>query len=123
MAAMLFVILGMGFAGAHACIQLSKQLKNRAEINVVDANNDPVQNAQTTVRLSSDNSEIINGDTDVNGDAPSGSFTGTTPAGALIKVRKSSPGDTRYENFSTTGTIESGTGLSVTVVLTEDGAL
>jgi len=92
-------------------------------VNVVDANNDPVQNAQTTVRLSSDNSEIINGDTDVNGDAPSGSFTGTTPAGALIKVRKSSPGDTRYENFSTTGTIESGTGLSVTVVLTEDGAL
>ncbi len=33
------VILGMGFAGAHACIQLSKELKNRAQITVVDVNN------------------------------------------------------------------------------------
>lgn len=106
--------------GAGSCTIVGSVPVN---VNVVDANNNPIQNAQTTVRLSSDNSEIINGDTDVNGDAPSGSFTGTTPAGALIKVRKSSPGDTRYENFSTTGTIESGTGLSVTVVLTEDGAL
>jgi len=91
-------------------------------VKVVDSGNNDIQNAQTTVRLSSDNSEIINADTNASGEV-SGTFSGTTPAAALIKVRKSSSGDTRYENFSTTGTIESGTGLSVTVVLTEDGAL
>lgn len=90
-------------------------------ITVVDGTNTVIQNAQTTVRLSSDNSEIINADTNASGQV-SGSFTGTTPATALVKVRKSSPGDTRYQNFSTTGTIST-SGLSVTVVLTEDGAL
>ena len=90
-------------------------------ITVVDGTNTAIQNAQTTVRLSSDNSEIINADTNASGQV-SGSFTGTTPATALVKVRKSSPGDTRYQNFSTTGTIST-SGLSVTVVLTEDGAL
>lgn len=33
------VILGMGFAGAHAAIQLSERMKDRAEITVVDINN------------------------------------------------------------------------------------
>ena len=33
------VILGMGFAGAHAAIQLSKALKDRVQIIVVDLNN------------------------------------------------------------------------------------
>lgn len=90
-------------------------------ITVVDGTNAAIENAQTTVRLSSDNSEIINADTNASGQV-SGSFTGTTPATALVKVRKSSPGDVRYQNFSTTGTIST-SGLSVTVVLTEDGAL
>jgi hypothetical protein len=89
-------------------------------VTVVDGNNSPIQNAQTTVRLASDNSEILNADTNASGIA-STTFGGTTPASVLIKVRKNSPSGTRYENFSTTGTIASGTGLSVTVVMTEDG--
>ena len=90
-------------------------------ITVLDVNNSPVQNAQTTVRLSSDNSSILNTDTNASGVA-STSYTGATPATVLIKVRKSSPGDTRYQNYSTTGTIGTG-GLDVTVVLVEDGVL
>lgn len=90
-------------------------------ITVIDVNNSPVQNAQTTVRLSSDNSSILNTDTNASGVA-STSYTGATPATVLIKVRKSSPGDTRYQNYSTTGTIGTG-GLDVTVVLVEDGVL
>lgn len=90
-------------------------------VTVVDGTNAAVENAQTTVRLASDNSEVLNADTNASGQV-SGSFTGTTPATALVKVRKSSPGDTRYQNFSTTSTITT-SGLSVTVVLTEDGAL
>ena len=90
-------------------------------ITVLDVSNSPVQNAQTTVRLSSDNSSILNTDTNASGVA-STSYTGATPATVLIKVRKSSPGDTRYQNYSTTGTIGTG-GLDVTVVLVEDGVL
>jgi len=33
------VILGMGFAGAHASVQISERLKDQAEITVVDMNN------------------------------------------------------------------------------------
>jgi hypothetical protein len=90
-------------------------------VTVVDGTNTPIENAQTTIRLSSDNSEIINTDTNASGVA-AGNFTGSVPAAALVKVRKSSTGDTRYENFSTTSTITTD-GLSLTVVLTEDGAL
>lgn len=90
-------------------------------ITVVDGSNNPIQNAQTTVRLASDNSSILNTDTNASGVA-STSYAGSTPASVLVKIRKSSPGDTRYINYSTTATITT-SGLSLTAVMTEDGVL
>jgi len=90
-------------------------------ITVVDGSNNPIQNAQTTVRLASDNSSILNTDTNASGVA-STSYAGSTPASVLVKIRKSSPGDTRYINYSTTATITT-SGLTLTAVMTEDGVL
>lgn len=89
------------------------------KVTVVDADNLPINLAQVGVYLSSDGTEVMNLDTNASGIA-STTFAGTTPAAVSIKVRKSSPGDTRYENFSTTGTIQPSSGLDITVVLTED---
>ena len=87
-------------------------------INVVDEGGTAVSTAQTSVYLSSDNSEVMNEDT-VAGVA-SASFSGTTPAACYIRVRKGSTGATKYFPGSTSGTIESITGLTTTVVLRED---
>jgi len=88
------------------------------KVTVVDKNNNGVGTAQTSVHLSSDDSEVLNGDTNGSG-VISGSFTGSTPASCYVRVRKGS-GGTNYTPFSTTGTIQSSTGLDVTVVLQED---
>lgn len=87
-------------------------------VTVVDINNNPIQNVQTAIYLSSDNSELLNTDTNASGIA-SGSFGGSTPANVYIRARKSSTGDTKYIPNSTTGTITS-TGLNVTMVMRED---
>jgi hypothetical protein len=89
------------------------------QVHVVDKSNNDIQNAQTAVYLSSDGTEVMNADTNASGIA-STTFGGTTPADVYIRVRKSSTGDTKYVPNSTTGTIASGTGLSVTMVLEED---
>jgi hypothetical protein len=88
-------------------------------VTVVDTDNAPIQNAQTSVHLVSDGSEVINADTDSSGIVTT-SFSGTTPADCYIRIRKGSTGATKYIANSTTGTIQSGTGLSVTIVMQED---
>ena len=88
-------------------------------VTVVDATNTPIQNVQTTVRLGSDNSEIINADTNASGIA-SGSYSGSTPASVFFKCRKSSTGATKYITKTGPGTIATGTGMSITVQLDED---
>jgi hypothetical protein len=88
------------------------------KVTVLDGNNDPVENAQTSVYLTN-GTEILNADSNASGIA-STSYSGSTPASVVIRVRKSSSGTTRYENYSTTGTIQSGTGLDVTAVLRTD---
>lgn len=88
-------------------------------IHVVDTSNNDIQTAQTAVYLSSDDSQILNADTNGSGIA-STTYAGSTPSSVYIRVRKSSTGDTKYIPNSTTGTIESGTGMSVTMVLRED---
>jgi hypothetical protein len=87
-------------------------------ITVVDKNNLPIENAQTAVFLSSDNSTVMNQDTNASGIA-STSFSGATPAGVYIRVRKSSSPGTKYIPVSNTDTIKS-TGLSVTITLLVD---
>lgn len=88
-------------------------------VTVVDQTNTPVNLAQVSVHLTSDDSEVLNGDTNASGIATT-SFSGVTPAGCYIRVRKSSTGTTRYFSASTTGTIASGTGLSTTIVIRAD---
>jgi len=88
-------------------------------ITVVDEAGNPVVTAQTSVYLSSDNSEVMNADTNGSGVAAT-TFTGATPAGCYIRVRKTSTGSTKYFPASTTGTIASSTGIATTVVLRED---
>jgi hypothetical protein len=87
-------------------------------ITVIDASNDPIQDAQTAIYLSSDNTQVLNTDTNASGIA-STSFSGSTPADIYFRVRKSSTGSTKYIPVSGTGTITS-TGFSVTVTLGVD---
>lgn len=87
-------------------------------VTVVDVANDPIQNAQTAIYLSSDDSQVLNTDTNASGVA-STSFSGSTPANIYYRVRKSSTGSTKYIPLSGTGTI-SATGFSVTVTLRVD---
>ncbi len=89
------------------------------KVTVSDAVGDPIENAQTSVWLSSNDSPILNDDTSPSG-VLQGSFPGATPADCYIRVRKSSTGDTKYIPFSATGTIQSSTGLNLAVTLTVD---
>ena len=88
-------------------------------ITVNDTATDPIELAQTAVFLTSDDSEILNTDTNASGVA-SGSFAGATPADCYVRVRKSSTGYTRYVPLSTTATIASSTGLDLQVTLRID---
>lgn len=87
-------------------------------ITVLDVAGDPIETAQTAVFLESDSSEIINADTNASG-VVSDTFGGSTPADVSVRVRKNSPGDTRYFPVNAPATIES-TGLSLTITLNED---
>lgn len=87
-------------------------------ITVVDVTNTPIQTAQVAVYLSSDDSELLNTDTDVNGQVSFG-FGGTTPAAIYIRIRKSSTGATKYIPVSSSGTITS-SGFSATYTLIQD---
>ena len=89
------------------------------QVVVLDKNNDPIGTAQTSMFLTADNSEVLNLDTNGSGVA-SGSFAGATPAAVYWRVRKASPGDTKYTTRSGVGTIEATTGLSITVTLLEN---
>lgn len=88
-------------------------------ITIVDASGGPIQNVQTSVYLSSDDSQVMNTDTNASGVATA-SFTGTTPAACYIRWRKSSTGTTRYVSGSSTGTIVADTGLSAQFIMQTD---
>lgn len=87
-------------------------------ITVVDQQNNPIQNAQVYVAKSSDGTPLMNQDSDASGVAQTTyNYTADTPV--RIRVRKSSPGDTRYVPLDTVGTITVN-GLTTTVVLQPD---
>lgn len=88
-------------------------------IKVIDSSGTVIQGAQVSMYLQSDNSEVMLSDTNASGIA-STTYTGATPANVYYRVRKASPGDTKYVNDSAVGTIESGTGLSATRTLRVD---
>lgn len=87
-------------------------------ITVIDEDTDPIQDAQVAVYRQSDNTELMNEDSDVDGEAQVSFNYPGSEVPVYIRVRKSS-GGTRYNSFSTTGTIDAN-GLTLTVTLTED---
>lgn len=87
-------------------------------VTIVDVTNTPIVSAQVAIYLSSNDSELLNTDTDVNGQATTG-YGGSTPAAIYVRVRKSSTGATKYIPVSSSGTITS-TGYSATITLVED---
>lgn len=89
-------------------------------ITVIDADGDPIENAQTSVfLLDSPYTEIMNKDTLASGVA-SGTYGGSTPEDVVVKVRKSeTTDDPRYFAYSRTQVIGSG-GLTLTVTLEEN---
>lgn len=84
-------------------------------IEVVDANLDPIANVRAAVYLTSDNSEVLNADTNGSGIA-STTFTEATPAAIYWRVRESPTGSDRYFPENGIGTITA-SGFSTTVKL------
>lgn len=87
------------------------------KVTVKTKNNVAISGAQVSVHLTT-GTEIVNTDSDGSGEVQT-SFSGTTPASVIIRVRKTSTG-TRYTNYSSTGIIQTNTGLDTTAVLYED---
>lgn len=87
-------------------------------ITVVDSTNTPIQNAQTAIYKTSDNSQLMNTDTNASGVATT-TFNYLVDTSIYVRIRKSSTGDTKYMPFSTTGTITS-TGFSLVATLVTD---
>lgn len=87
-------------------------------VTVVDKNNNPIENAQVAVYVTSTETQLMNEDTNVSGIA-SENVAYETDTAIYVRVRKSSDGDTRYYPASTTGTITS-SGFSTTVTMIED---
>ena len=80
-----------------------------------------IENAQTSIQLlNSPYTQIMNEDTTASGIATE-AYTGATPVDAVVKVRKSeTTDDPRFFAVSRIETVQSDTGLSVTVLLEEN---
>lgn len=88
-------------------------------ITCQDADTDPIQDVRVSVYLSSDDSEIVNVDTNASGVA-AGSFSGTTPADCYWRARKGSAADSpKYVSQSGVGVISS-SGFSLLVTMSEN---
>lgn len=87
-------------------------------IHVEDASGSDIQGVQVAVYKTSDDTELLNTDTDSNGDAGT-TFNYVSNTDIYLRIRKSSTGATRYLPFNTTGTIYS-TGFTLGIILYED---
>jgi hypothetical protein len=85
---------------------------------VLDEAGDPIETAQCAIYRTSDDEELMNEDTNSSGIATE-PYTETTGVDIYWRVRKTSPGDTRYVNRTGVGTITT-SGFSATVVMRED---
>jgi len=88
------------------------------KVTVKDSNDDPISTVQTAIYKVSDDTELMNKDTDVNGVA-STTYNYTSDTDVYIRVRKSSTGTTRYRSTSATGTITTA-GLNVVIRMEQD---
>lgn len=88
-------------------------------VHVEDTSGSNIQNAQTYIADSATGTIVLmNEDTNSSGIATE-NFIYTSDLDVIVRVRKSSTGDTRYVDYETTGTVTS-TGYYVNVVLRED---
>lgn len=87
-------------------------------ITVEDSSGNAIELAQTAIYKTSDNTELMNKDTNASGVATA-TFNYVADTDIYIRIRKSSTGSTRYLPFSTTGTIPAG-GFTLAVTLAED---
>jgi len=88
-------------------------------IIVKDTNGDPIQDVQVGIHKTSDRAEIVNQDTDINGEVDT-SYSGTTPESVEVRCRKASSGATKYKNYSSLQTIATTIGLSLSITMIED---
>jgi hypothetical protein len=88
-------------------------------VYVKDELNSPISGASVAIYRSSDNAQLMNELTDNNGLAEETFNYPGSDVPIYIRVRKSSPGGTRYVPVQTTGTITSA-GFTLTVVLIQD---
>jgi hypothetical protein len=88
-------------------------------IIVKDEDGNPIQDVQTAVFRTSDRLDIINQDTDIDGEVDT-SYAGSTPEDVEVRCRKSSSGATKYKNYSSLQTIATTTGLSLAVTMIVD---
>jgi hypothetical protein len=87
-------------------------------INVKDESNNPIEGASCAIYKTSDDTQLMNELSDVNGVAQE-TFNYTTDTDIYVRIRKASPGTTKYFPYKTTGTITS-SGYTLTAVLIED---
>lgn len=87
-------------------------------ITVIDADNQPIEDARVIIIRNSDLAILLNDFTDINGEV-SDTYSGTTPINITYRVRKSSPPDTRYFDFEGAGIVSS-LGFSASVRMIED---
>jgi hypothetical protein len=89
-------------------------------VTVKNQSGSAIQNAQVAIYKTSDDSQLMNEDTNASGIATE-SFNYTADTDVYLRVRKSSTGDTKYIPISATGTITTA-GYSATVTLSLDTA-
>ena len=87
-------------------------------ITVKDEDGVVVQNAQTAIYATDDDSELMNEDTNASGIATE-PYVGSTPREVRVWIRKASGGATKYKNYSSVQEIDSN-GLTLSVTLLED---
>jgi len=102
-------------AGATVNLSVNQVTLN---IHVEDSNGSPIQYARVGIYKESDGTQLMNEETNGNGDAVE-AYTYTSDTDIKVRVRKSSASSDRYVPYSTVGTITS-SGYSLTVILTED---
>lgn len=98
----------------------SVTINNAVDLNIYvkDKDNVVIQTAQVAIYKTSDNTQLMNEDTDVNGLATE-TFNYLTNTDIYFRIRKSSIGTTRYVPVKGLGQITS-SGFTVTVILYED---
>ena len=99
--------------GAGASTTVVNNVNNT--VTVLDADTNPIVSAVVAVFNSSTDAQIVNDETDVNGEV---SFTSSGNLDIYVRVRKSTSGSTRYVPVETVG--NTGSGLLLTVTLAED---